>query len=173
MQVCTSLQTDNHASTPPLCFLQAGCPSCRPTNSVKALKAQHSWYHCIPKPHHLLPHLNPDWFYFSGTGLCRLFWKRGHKTGVVVVVVVVATNTDSGCSYRMINVKWRDKWHKDYISTHQSYTSAYCTTTFPRSTDWRSIIRLKLFRVTELVYVTQKMFLITDWVKMKICQHLH
>ena len=39
MQVCTSLQTDNHASTPSLCFLQAGCPSCRPTNSVKALKS--------------------------------------------------------------------------------------------------------------------------------------
>ena len=39
MQVCTSLQSDNHASTPPLSFLQAGCPSCRPTNSVKALKA--------------------------------------------------------------------------------------------------------------------------------------
>jgi len=39
MQVCTSLQTDNHASTPPLkVFLQAGCPSCRPTNSVKVLK---------------------------------------------------------------------------------------------------------------------------------------
>ena len=43
MQVCTSLQTDNHTSTPPLlCFLQAGCPSCRPTNSVKALKANHT-----------------------------------------------------------------------------------------------------------------------------------
>jgi len=40
MQVCTSLQTDNHASTPPLSFLQAGCPSCRPTNSVKALKTE-------------------------------------------------------------------------------------------------------------------------------------
>ena len=39
MQVCTSLQTDNHASTPPLSFSQAGCPSCRPTNSIKALKA--------------------------------------------------------------------------------------------------------------------------------------
>ena len=39
MQVCTSLQTDNHASTPPLSFLQAGCPSCRPTTSAKALKA--------------------------------------------------------------------------------------------------------------------------------------
>jgi len=38
MQACNSLQTDNNASTPPL-FLQAGCPSCRPTNSVKALKA--------------------------------------------------------------------------------------------------------------------------------------
>ena len=38
MQVCTSLQRDNHASTPPLSLLQAGCPSCRPTNSIKALK---------------------------------------------------------------------------------------------------------------------------------------
>jgi len=44
MQVCNSLQTDNHASTPPLSFLQAVCPSCRPTNSVKALKA-------VPKQH--------------------------------------------------------------------------------------------------------------------------
>jgi len=39
MQVCTALQTDSHASTPPLIFLRAGCPSCHPTNSVKALKA--------------------------------------------------------------------------------------------------------------------------------------
>jgi len=38
MQVCNSLQTDNHASTPLLSFLQAGCPSCLPTNSIKALK---------------------------------------------------------------------------------------------------------------------------------------
>ena len=35
MQVFTSLHTDNHATH----FLQAGCPSCRPANSVKALKA--------------------------------------------------------------------------------------------------------------------------------------
>ena len=39
MQVCTLLQTDNYASTPPLSFWQAGCPSCRPTNSVRALKS--------------------------------------------------------------------------------------------------------------------------------------
>ena len=28
LQACTSLQTDNHTSTPPLSFLQTGCPSC-------------------------------------------------------------------------------------------------------------------------------------------------
>ena len=46
-QVCTTLQTDKHTSNPPLSFLQAGCPSCRPTNSVKAPKARSNytpWY---------------------------------------------------------------------------------------------------------------------------------
>jgi len=40
MQVCISLQTDNHASTPPLEFFagRIGCLSSHPTNSVKALK---------------------------------------------------------------------------------------------------------------------------------------
>jgi len=38
MQVCTSLHPDNHASTPPLMFLQARCPSCHPTNSIKTPK---------------------------------------------------------------------------------------------------------------------------------------
>ena len=41
MQVCTSLQTDNHASTPSLSFLQAGCP----TNSIKALKTKQEDHH--------------------------------------------------------------------------------------------------------------------------------
>jgi len=45
MQVCTSLQTDNHASTSTLSFLHAGRPSCRPTNSVKALKARRIYTH--------------------------------------------------------------------------------------------------------------------------------
>jgi len=31
----------------------------------------------IPKPHHFSPHVNPDWFYLSGSGLPRLSWKRG------------------------------------------------------------------------------------------------
>ena len=54
MQICTLLQTNDHASTPLLSFLQAGCPSCRPTNSVKALKAnikhkiqQHNTYQIL------------------------------------------------------------------------------------------------------------------------------
>jgi len=46
MQVCILPQTDNHTSTPPLSFLQAGCPSCRPTNSVKTLKA---YYYTVSK----------------------------------------------------------------------------------------------------------------------------
>jgi len=34
MQVCTSLQTDNHTNTPPLCFLQAeSLPAAQPTVS--------------------------------------------------------------------------------------------------------------------------------------------
>jgi len=30
----------------------------------------------FPKPHHLLPHLNPDCFYLSDSSLPRLSWKR-------------------------------------------------------------------------------------------------
>jgi len=55
MQVCTSLQTDNHASTSPLSFLQAGCPSCRPTNSLTALKAVEQWKGKLDKPRVMLP----------------------------------------------------------------------------------------------------------------------
>jgi len=42
MQVCTWLQTDNHISTPPLSFLQAGCPSCHPTEALKAQQILYS-----------------------------------------------------------------------------------------------------------------------------------
>jgi len=36
-----------------------------------------------PKPRQLLHHLNPDWFYLSGTVLPRLSWKIGRYTDVV------------------------------------------------------------------------------------------
>ena len=35
--ICTSLQTDNRASTLPLLFYRPVCPSCHPTYSVKAV----------------------------------------------------------------------------------------------------------------------------------------
>ena len=44
------LAPDNHASTPPQSFLQAGCRSRRPTDSVKALKAQMFYHQCINYP---------------------------------------------------------------------------------------------------------------------------
>jgi len=57
-----NLISDNHANIPPLSFLQAGCPSCRPTNSVKALKEQTIQYTHNPSAihnkqmvHHKLP----------------------------------------------------------------------------------------------------------------------
>jgi len=40
MKVCTSLQTDNHASTPTLSFFTGRMPFLPPTNSVKVLKAK-------------------------------------------------------------------------------------------------------------------------------------
>jgi len=40
MQVCTSLETDNHTSTPPLKFFTGQMPFLPPTNSVEALKAE-------------------------------------------------------------------------------------------------------------------------------------
>ena len=46
MQIRTPTQTHNHASIPPLSFLQAGCPSCRPTNSIKALKGYCGYHYC-------------------------------------------------------------------------------------------------------------------------------
>jgi len=46
--VCSSLQTDNHASTPSV-FLQAGCsPFLTPYNSVKELKTNEK---CVSMEH--------------------------------------------------------------------------------------------------------------------------
>jgi len=53
MQICTPLQTNNHASTPPLSFLQAWCPSCLQTNSIKAPKA---W--CVVHTSELFTNIN-------------------------------------------------------------------------------------------------------------------
>jgi len=86
MQICTLPQTYNHASTPPLSFLHAWCPSCHPPNSVKALKAylnrwQYLWYGATQKHSYyslfvwsltwifsILAHIYPVLVKFGGQG---------------------------------------------------------------------------------------------------------
>ena len=95
MQVCTSLQTDNHASTPPLSFLQAIC-SCAFINKLNQSPLPLVLWHCwlggrkgirsvknwvVGCWHGYLsgarcrlacgPADATDWFYLSGTGLPR------------------------------------------------------------------------------------------------------
>jgi len=41
MQVCTSLQTDNRANTPPLSFLQAGSTEGKKGEHKKSTKGEH------------------------------------------------------------------------------------------------------------------------------------
>ena len=45
----------------------------------------------IQKLHNLLHHLNPDWFYLSGTGLARLCWKWGRSTCVVEPIYLLTS----------------------------------------------------------------------------------
>ena len=81
VQVCTLFQTDNHASTPPLSFLQAGCPSCRPTNSIKALK-QSNHTHTFNGP-------------FSGTTQ----WAGTRKAKPIWILLKQETVSGSGISW--------------------------------------------------------------------------
>jgi len=60
MQVCTSLQTDNHASTPPLSFFTGRMPFLPPnqqrqsTEGKKALKAKQSTEGKTPNNNHYM-----------------------------------------------------------------------------------------------------------------------
>jgi len=46
------LQSNHHHQQTNIHFLQAGCPSCRPTNSVKPLKGKyHIPWTCLPQTH--------------------------------------------------------------------------------------------------------------------------
>jgi len=67
--VCKSVPRSSQITMPAphhLVFLQAGCPSCHPTNSVKALKTQGRVQYCSVKAYmrlvlrfpHLLPHVS-------------------------------------------------------------------------------------------------------------------
>jgi len=44
----------------------------------------------LKTPSSLASFKSRHWFFLSGTGLPRLFWKRGYKMGVVVVAATAA-----------------------------------------------------------------------------------
>jgi len=53
------------------------------------------WCHCIPKPHHLLPHLNPDWFYLSRYWLTQIVLESRPLNGC---------NSSSSSSNLLLNI---------------------------------------------------------------------
>jgi len=49
---CAKLQSNHHHQQTNIQFLQAGCPSCHPTNSVEVLKGKyHIPWTCLPQAH--------------------------------------------------------------------------------------------------------------------------
>ena len=107
MQVCTSLQTDNHASTPPLSFLQAGCPSCRPTNSVRALKAYVA-LHCKQNPKAFLKYINS---------------KRKTKTGIGDLQIVDISGNSTTVSSNKDKAEELGKFFSSVFTVEQEQTS--------------------------------------------------
>jgi len=113
MQVCTLLQTDNHTSTPPLCFLQPGCPSWCPTNSIKALKATKHMYNMLLNVYHRRPQVE--------IAISQLGSSADYKTPVTVIV-------DSFEVYwwvmidgmpGVVNRYWSISWKLSGMSCHQ------------------------------------------------------
>ena len=84
MQICTSLQTDNHTSTSLLSFLQARCPSCHPTNSIKALKA--------PENVLIFSMMN------TAQHCCGVFTARRYASAVYAMALCLSVCVTSWCS---------------------------------------------------------------------------
>ena len=76
MQIGALLQIDNHTSIPPLTFLQAGCPSCCPTNSVNVLLPVFIYIKVFPL---CFPHLISDYAFDSSRlfllDMPSVFWR--------------------------------------------------------------------------------------------------
>jgi len=78
MQVCTLLQTDNHASTSLLSFLQAGCPSCTEGKNISVGNPSPT----VGTLHGMIS---------LTSGLCSLGAFKFDNTRVPVAVVMVVT----------------------------------------------------------------------------------
>ena len=153
MQVCTSLQTDNHASTPPLCFLQARCPSCRPTNSVKALKAQ------IPS-NTLYTHTHTRL-----TALCRGLPRSAGTRKVKPIWILLEQETVSGSG-----ISWaicKSAPHSRQITTPVLHYSSFLQAGCPSCRPTNSVKALKdrmlaCVNGITLFYLPHNMFILCD-----------
>ena len=118
MQICTSLQTDNQASTPPLSFLQTECPSYRPTNSVKALKAPSIGEPVHPKQYRGTSDITAKkTMAVTYASRCRHIWRLVAKSQLGVDIT--ASSIDCSTVYRQPPV------------THYNYHYAHLTACFP------------------------------------------
>ena len=82
--ICTSIETDNHASASSLNFLQAECSFWRPTNSVKAQKE--CIYHQYKVIIYFLHNSNQQLLIFSSIYTTQ---KRAHNVLVVTWASIV------------------------------------------------------------------------------------
>jgi len=120
---CTLLQTDNQTSIPPLSFLQAGCPSFHPTNSVKALKAKTLRQTTLHMQQHVM-HRDAAWKYWKGkvvSGLnachampCLIKFQLKFKLGFQCIFIWLAK--------KCIKFHWNIPLDSENISKSQEIT---------------------------------------------------
>jgi len=92
----------NHTSTAPLSFLQARCPSCHPTNSIKALKA-HKW---VRK----LGNLDLAWNLATGKGVNKVRYTQTWRLYLFSVAHCLAPAPQKSWPYGAIQIyyyEWR------------------------------------------------------------------
>ena len=166
MQVCTLLQTDNRASTPPLRFLQAGCPSCHPTNSIKALKA--TCFTCFSLSGDLLL-LRP----FSG--LCyRTAWVSQYQkvkpvcilnearddgvlgcSGISWTICIQSALSGNNCCKKSFHLNALQQWSVTLSHTHLIHLTAL----FPGLPRWAGTRKIKPTNHHSVFFTGQMPFL--------------
>jgi len=69
---------------------QEAHPACKKVSDEVLVWCQERGADCLhmvqlmplhPKTHHILPYINPDWFYLPDTGLPNFFWKKRPLNG--------------------------------------------------------------------------------------------
>ena len=128
--ICKSAPRSRQITTPAphySSFLQAGCPSCRPTNNVKALKAQVTHYQSNATIAVLLWRPEVPEITFATYWLGRIIWQCGYylhlgladedlifSSRITLTIRPRYKSTDSGCKTKYLHsckchVKYRGK----------------------------------------------------------------